>query len=283
MQGRGQPPRRVRGRKRVIMLAGCAQQVLRPDINDATIRLLARSGVDVEVAAGAGCCGALTHHMGKEASAIAFAKANVDAWSKVMAKAPVDAVIVNASGCGTMVKDYGHLLKHAGGDYAERAQQISDLTRDVTEFVSATDLGPAKRWSSIRVAYHSACSLQHGQQITEEPKSLLRKAGFSVVDVPESHLCCGSAGTYNILQPELAGQLRARKVENIRSVRPDVIAAGNLGCITQIAGGTDIPIVHTVELLDWAHGGPVPQGLADLAKLTTDVPRPKKAEEFLRA
>ncbi len=270
-------------RKRVILLAGCAQQVLRPSINDATIRLLARSGVDVEVAAGAGCCGALTHHMGKEASAIAFAKANVVAWSKVMAKGPVDAVVVNASGCGTMVKDYGHLLKHAGADYAERAQAIADLTRDVTEFVTATDPGPAKRWSSIRVAYHSACSLQHGQQITEEPKSLLRKAGFSVVDVPESHLCCGSAGTYNILQPALASQLRARKVENIKSVRPDVIAAGNLGCMTQIAGGTDIPIVHTVELLDWAHGGPVPAGMADLAKLATDVPRPKKAEEFLRA
>ncbi len=270
-------------RKRVILLAGCAQQVLRPAINDATIRLLARSGIDVEVAAGAGCCGALTHHMGKEASAIVFAKANIDAWSKVMAKGPVDAVIVNASGCGTMLKDYGHLLKHAGGDYPERAKRIADLARDVTEFVTATDLGPAKRWSSIRVAYHSACSLQHGQQITEEPKTLLRKAGFSVVDVPESHLCCGSAGTYNILQPELAAQLRARKVDNIKSVRPDVIAAGNLGCMTQIGLGTDIPIVHTVELLDWAHGGPVPAGLAALEKLTTNVPKPKKPEEFLSA
>jgi glycolate oxidase iron-sulfur subunit len=269
-------------KKRVILLAGCAQQVLRPDINDATIRLLARSGVDVEVAAGAGCCGALTHHMGKEASAIAFAKANVDAWSKVMAKGPVDAVVINASGCGTMVKDYGHLLKHAGGDYAERAQRISDLTRDVTEFIAASDLGPAKRWSSIRVAYHSACSLQHGQQIVSEPKSLLKRAGFSVVDVPEGHICCGSAGTYNILQPELAGQLRARKVENIKSVRPDVIAAGNLGCITQIGLGTDIPIVHTVELLDWAHGGPVPRGLAGLAQHMTDVPAPT-TDDYIRA
>ena len=270
-------------RKRVILLAGCAQQVLRPDINDATIRLLARTGVDVEVAAGAGCCGALTHHMGREASAIAFAKANVDAWSKVMEKGSVDAVIVNASGCGTMVKDYGHLLKYADGDYPERAAKIAGLARDITEFAVAVDLGPAKRWSSIRVAYHSACSLQHGQQITEEPKSLLKKAGFSVVDVPEGHLCCGSAGTYNILQPELAGQLRARKVENIKSVRPDVIAAGNLGCMTQIGLGTDIPIVHTVELLDWAHGGPVPHGMANLASLATDVPKPKKPEEFITA
>ena len=278
-------------RKRVILLAGCAQQVLRPGINDATIRLLARSGIDVEVAHGAGCCGALTHHMGKEASAIRFAKANIDAWSRVMAKGPVDAVIVNASGCGTMLKDYGHLLKNAGGDYPERAVRIAELARDVTEFITATDLGPAKRWSSIRVAYHSACSLQHGQQITDEPKALLKKAGYSVVDVPEGHICCGSAGTYNILQPELAAQLRARKVENIKSVRPDVIAAGNLGCMTQIGLGTDIPLVHTVELLDWAHGGPVPQGLQGLAKLVTDVPAPapqpktppKSADAYIRA
>ncbi len=269
-------------RKRVILLAGCAQQVLRPDINDATIRLLARSGIDVEVAAGAGCCGALTQHMGKEASAIAFAKANVDAWSKVIAKRPVDAIIANASGCGTTLKDYGHLLKHAGGDYPERAAQIASLVRDVTEFIAAADPGPAKRWSSVRVAYHSACSLQHGQQITEAPKALLKKAGFSVVDVPESHLCCGSAGTYNILQPDLATQLRDRKVENIKSVRPDVIAAGNIGCITQISQGTEIPIVHTVELLDWAHGGPIPHGLSALVGLMTDVPAPKTAEEYLR-
>jgi glycolate oxidase iron-sulfur subunit len=236
----------------------------------------------VEVAAGAGCCGALSHHMGKEQAAIEFAKANVDAWTKAMERGPVDAVIINASGCGTMVKDYGHLLKYAGGDYAERAQRISDLTRDVTEFVAATDLGPAKRWSSIRVAYHSACSLQHGQQIVHEPKTLLKRAGFSVVDVPEGHICCGSAGTYNILQPELAGQLRARKVENIKSVRPDVIAAGNLGCITQIGLGTDIPIVHTVELLDWAHGGPVPHGLAGLEQHMTNVPAPT-IDDYIRA
>ena len=269
-------------RKRVILLAGCAQQVLRPDINDATIRLLARSGIDVEVAAGAGCCGALSHHMGKEKAAIAFAKTNVDAWSKVMAKEPVDAVLINASGCGTTVKDYGHLLKYAGGDYPERAARIAALARDITEFVTETNLGPARRWSSIRVAYHSACSMQHGQQITFEPKALLKRAGFSVVDVPEGHICCGSAGTYNILQPVLAAELRQRKVENIKSTRPDVIAAGNLGCITQIGLGTDIPIVHTVELLDWAYGGPVPPGCEALAKLVTDVPEPKPVEAFIR-
>jgi glycolate oxidase iron-sulfur subunit len=258
-------------RKRVIMLAGCAQQVLRPEINDATIRLLARRGVDVEVAAGAGCCGALVHHMGKEEMAVAQAKANVDAWVKVMAKGPVDAIIVNASGCGTMLKDYGHLLKHHPS-HAGKAAEIAAMAKDVTEFLSTYDLGAPKRWSSLRVAYHSACSMQHGQRITEAPKALLRKAGFTVLDVPESHICCGSAGVYNILQPELAGQLRSRKVDNIESVRPDIIAAGNLGCITQIQLGTPIPIVHTIELLDWACGGPVPTGLERFKDSVTDVP-----------
>lgn len=264
-------------KRRVIMLAGCAQQVLRPEINDATIRVLARSGVDVEVAPGAGCCGALVHHMGRERSAIEMAKANIDAWMRVIEKGPVDAVIVNASGCGTTVKDYGHLLAHEPDGYAEKAKTIADLTRDVTEFMSEYDLGPPKRWSSLRIAYHSACSMQHGQRITDEPKALLRKAGFTIVDVPEGHICCGSAGTYNILQPDLAKELRDRKVANIKSVRPDIIAAGNIGCITQIGQGTDTPIVHTVELIDWAYGGPVPRGLEGLARAATDVPEPKAA------
>lgn len=263
-------------RRRVIMLAGCAQQVLRPQINDATIRVLARGGVDVEIAPGAGCCGALVHHMGREQAAIEMAKANIDAWLRVMDKGPVDAVIINASGCGTTVKDYGHLLARET-DYAAKAKRISDLTRDVTEFMSDYDMGPPKRWSSLRIAYHSACSMQHGQRITDEPKALLRKAGFTVVDVPEGHICCGSAGTYNILQPDLARQLRDRKVANIKSMRPDIIAAGNIGCITQIAQGTETPIVHTVELIDWAYGGPIPPGLEGFARLVTDVPGPSLA------
>ena len=260
-------------RKRVLLLAGCAQQVLRPEINDATIRLLARRGVDVEVAAGAGCCGALVHHMGKEQQAVAQAKANVDAWVKAMSRAPVDAIIVNASGCGTMVKDYGHLLKAYPG-HARRATEIANMAQDVTEFLTANDLGAPKRWSSLRVAYHSACSMQHGQRIIDEPKALLRKAGFTVIDIPEGHICCGSAGVYNILQPELAGQLRQRKVENIESVRPDIIAAGNLGCISQIGLGTPIPVVHTIELIDWACGGPVPRGLEKFKDAVTEVPEP---------
>ncbi len=270
-------------RARVIMLAGCAQQVLRPSINDATIRLLARAGVHVTVSAGAGCCGALTHHMGKETEALDAVRRNVDAWSKEIAKEPIDAIIMNASGCGTTVKDYGHMLRH-DPEYAARAAQISALTRDVTEFVASYDLGAPKRWSSLRVAYHSACSLQHGQQVTDPPKTLLKQAGFSVVDVPEGHICCGSAGTYNILQPDMAQRLKARKIANIKQAKPDIVAAGNIGCITQLASGMDVPMAHTVELLDWAYGGPVPVGLQGLAKFATDVPEPKrKLEDFLRA
>ena len=257
--------------KRVILLAGCAPSVLRPDINDATIRLLAARGVDVEIAPGAGCCGALVHHMGKEAAAIEQAKRNIDAWVKVMAKGPVDGIVVNASGCGTMVKDYGHLLKHLPG-YARAAEDISAKARDITEFLAGYQFGAPKRWSSLRIAYHAACSMQHGQRITDEPKSLLRKAGFTVLDVPEGHICCGSAGVYNILQPELAKELGARKAGHIESVRPDIIAAGNLGCMTQIAQSTPIPIVHTVELLDWAYGGPVPRGLERFRSYVKDVP-----------
>jgi glycolate oxidase iron-sulfur subunit len=265
------------------MLAGCAQQVLRPSINDATIRLLARRGIDVVVASGAGCCGALVHHLGREADAKAQVKRNVDAWMKEISKDPVDAILVNASGCGTMVKDYGHVLKD-DPEYAEKARTISALARDVSEFVATVGIGAPVRWSSIKVAYHSACSLQHGQGITEEPKTLLTQAGYSVVDIPEGHICCGSAGTYNILQPEIATQLRDRKVANIKTTRPDVVAAGNIGCITQISGGMAIPVVHTVELLDWAYGGPVPYGLEQLEMFITDVPRPKRvADDYIDA
>ena len=282
-EGPGTAETKATTRSRVILLAGCAQKVLRPEINDATIRLLARRGVEVVVAPGAGCCGALVHHMGKEQEAITFVKRNIDAWTKVMDRGPVDAVIINASGCGTTVKDYGHLLRH-DPLYADKAKRISDLAKDVTEFLAGYDLGPPMRWSSIRVAYHSACSLQHGQRVTDEPKALLSKAGYSVADIAEGHICCGSAGTYNILQPELAGQLRERKAKNIRNAKPDVVAAGNIGCITQLAPALDVPIVHSVELLDWAYGGPVPSGLDGLAQFVNDVPiKARTPEDFLQA
>lgn len=273
-EGPGEARTSAERRARVILLAGCAQQVLRPEINDATIRLLARRGVDVVVVNGAGCCGALVHHMGEEAQAHSQVRTNVDAWSKEMTKGPIDAIIINASGCGTTVKDYGYMLRHDPA-YAARAAQISAMTKDITEFLADYDLGPPVRWSSLRVAYHSACSLQHGQRVTDEPKALLSGAGYTVVSPPEGHICCGSAGTYNIMQPELAQELRRRKVKNIRSVKPDVVAAGNIGCITQLAGGMDIPIAHTVELLDWAYGGPVPRGLEKLERFVSDVPKPK--------
>ncbi|MDX2201342.1 MAG: glycolate oxidase subunit GlcF [Hyphomicrobiaceae bacterium] len=273
--GPGQAVPSQEPRSRVILLAGCAQQVLRPEINDATIRLLARRGVDVEVAAGAGCCGALVHHMGREAAAIEMAKQNVDAWTKIMDKrGPVDAVIINTSGCGTTVKDYGHMLRGVAG-YAEKAQRVAEIARDVSEFLAGYDMGPPKRFSSLRVAYHSACSMQHGQRIHEAPRTLLRNAGFTVVEIPESHLCCGSAGTYNIMQPETAAALRERKAGNIAAVRPDVVAAGNIGCIAQLAPALNVPIAHTVELIDWAYGGPVPRGLEDLRAHVKDVPDPK--------
>ena len=245
--------------KRVALLTGCAQQVLRPSINEATARLLGRQGIEVVLPEGEGCCGALVHHMGRDAEALRYARANIDAWMRVEASGGLDAILITASGCGTTIKDYGFMLRDDPA-YAEKARHVSALARDITEYLAELDLAPPVRTLAGAVAYHSACSMQHGQKITEAPKLLLRAAGFAVKDVPEGHICCGSAGTYNLLQPELATQLRARKVANIETTRPVVIATGNIGCITQIAAGTAIPIVHTVELLDWARGGPDPHG-----------------------
>ena len=253
-------PAQGQRRARMALLTGCAQQVLAPNINEATIRLLTRLGVEVIVAKGMGCCGALTHHMGQEHSALAYAKANIDAWTRELEGGGLDAVVINASGCGTTVKDYGFMFREDPA-YAAKAERVSALAKDVTEAVSGLGLPPATTDTDLVVAYHSACSLQHGQKITGLPKQLLAQAGFTVKDPPESHLCCGSAGTYNLLQPEIAGRLRDRKVANLESTAPQVIAAGNIGCMTQIASGTGIPVVHTVELLDWATGGPRPAAL----------------------
>ena len=247
-------------RRRVALLNGCAQQVIAPGINEATIRLLTRHGCEVVVAAGAGCCGALVHHLGKTEASHAAAKANIDAWTREIDGAGLDAIIVNTSGCGTTLKDYGFMLR-SDPAYAGKAAAVSALARDVSEVMAELGLGAVAAPTGLTVAYHAACSLQHGQQIRAEPKALLTAAGFMVKEVPEGHLCCGSAGTYNLLQPEIAGELKARKVANILSTTPDLIAAGNIGCITQIASGTGVPIVHTVELLDWATGGPKPAGL----------------------
>ena len=244
-------------RKRVALLAGCAQQVLAPRINEATVRLLTRHGCEVVVAKGMGCCGALRHHMGDSGGALAQMRANVAAWSAEIDGDGLDAIVINASGCGTTVKDYGHLLRHDGA-WRARAERVSALARDVTELMQELGFRPTAAVPRLKVAYHAACSLQHGQQVTAAPKALLAAAGFEVRDVPEGHLCCGSAGTYNLLQPGLADRLKARKVANIESLSPDVVAAGNIGCLVQIASGVRKPVVHTVELLDWASGGPDP-------------------------
>jgi len=245
-------------RKRVALLTGCVQPVLDPGINEATIRILTRHGCEVVVAKGAGCCGALEHHLGRES--LDRVRANVDAWSAEAAEAGLDAIVINASGCGTMVKDYGFILRE-DARYAEPAAHISALTKDVSELLRELGLRDPSVPTGQRVAYHSACSLQHGQKVHGVPKELLQGAGFVVMDVPEGHLCCGSAGTYNMLQPELAGALKARKLANLASIEPEIVAAGNIGCITQLASGAGVPVLHTVELLDWATGGPKPKAL----------------------
>jgi glycolate oxidase iron-sulfur subunit len=263
----GLPPRGAAGgtvfpaqgtrRGRVALLQGCAQQVLAPRINQAAINLLTRHGVEVVLVKDEQCCGALTHHLGRDADALARARANISVWTAEADRNGLDAILMTTSGCGTVIKDYGFMLRE-DRDFATAAARVSALAKDITEYLGGIDLQPRQQPSDIVVAYHSACSLQHGQKITQAPKELLSKSGFVVKDVPESHLCCGSAGTYNILQPDIANRLRDRKVANIAMVKPDVIAAGNIGCMVQIAGGTSVPVVHTVELLDWATGGPRP-------------------------
>ncbi|NOD35475.1 MULTISPECIES: glycolate oxidase subunit GlcF [unclassified Ruegeria] len=245
-------------RKRVALMTGCAQKALNTDINDATIRLLTRLGCEVVVAEGAGCCGALTHHMGKSRESHAAAAANIKAWAREMDGDGLDAIVINTSGCGTTVKDYGHMFRN--DSLAKDAARVAGIAMDISELVMQLDL-PEGRDQDLTVAYHAACSLQHGQKIKTYPKDLLKRAGFQVVEPADSHLCCGSAGTYNLMQPEISGQLKKRKVKTLEAKKPDLISAGNIGCMMQIGSGTQVPVVHTVELLDWATGGPRPPSL----------------------
>jgi glycolate dehydrogenase iron-sulfur subunit len=247
-------------KKRVALMTGCAQKVLAPDINDSTIRLLARHGVEVLIPKAAGCCGALPLHMGKEDNALDLARENIRAWSTEIEGDGLDAILINTSGCGTTVKDYGHLFED-DKELSVKAAVVAELACDITEFLPQLDMQKTADIPPLKIAYHSACSLQHGQKITEPPKQLLAAMDFQVVDIPESHICCGSAGTYNLLQPDMSGKLKARKVANIAKTNPEVIAAGNIGCIAQIASGMDLPVLHTVQLLDWATGGPTPDPL----------------------
>lgn len=256
-------------KKRVALMTGCAQKALNTDINDATIRLLKRFGCEVVIVKGAGCCGALTHHMGKTSESHATAAKNIQAWALEMDGAGLDAIVINTSGCGTTIKDYGHMFKEhvLAGD----AARVAGIAMDVSELVMQLDM-PEGADKGLIVAYHAACSLQHGQQIKTFPKDLLRKVGFGVVEPADSHLCCGSAGTYNLMQPAISKQLKERKVRALEAKSPDIIAAGNIGCMMQIGGATEIPIVHTVELLDWATGGLKPPALDASGKPAPEIP-----------
>ena len=249
-------------RLRVALLNGCAQKALDPAINEATMRLLTRFGVEVVVAEGAGCCGALAHHLGKTEASHEHAARNIEAWMREIEAGGLDRIVINTSGCGTTVKDYGFMFRDDPA-LSKAAAHVSSIARDVSEVLAELEIDWPRAAPKMRVAYHAACSLQHGQKITQAPMALLEAAGFEALPVPEGHICCGSAGTYNLLQPELARALRERKVANIETLAPDAVVAGNLGCITQIAAGTKLPVLHLVELLDWASGGPKPAKLSD--------------------
>lgn len=256
-------------KKRVALMTGCAQRALNTDINDATIRLLTRLGCEVVVAEGAGCCGALTHHMGKTSESHATAAKNIASWTREMDGGGLDAIVINTSGCGTTVKDYGHMFRNE--PVAADAKRVSEIALDVSEVLMQLEL-PEGENQNIVVAYHAACSLQHGQQVKTFPKDLLKRAGYTIVEPSDPHLCCGSAGTYNLMQPEISKKLKDRKVRTLEAKNPDVIAAGNIGCMMQIGSGTKLPIVHTVELLDWAMGGPKPPALAEGFNPRSEIP-----------
>ena len=252
---------------RVALLVGCVQKVVSPQINEATIRLLNRHGIEVVVPKNIQCCGSLDHHLGKSTSALQSFKKNISIWYDEYLKNGLDAIISNTSGCGTTLKDYGFLLRD-DDKFKKKAKKISELTKDITEYidenVKLNFIAKSSNERKYRIAYHSACSMQHGQKVHNEPLNLIKKTGNEVFEIPEGHICCGSAGTYNLLQTEIAKKLLANKVINIEKVNPQIISTGNIGCIVQIAKGTKIPILHTIELIDWYTGGPKPIVLKNL-------------------
>jgi glycolate oxidase iron-sulfur subunit len=260
----GVHPAQGQRRARVLLLTGCAQQVLGPQINDACVRLLTRLGAEVVIPEDAGCCGALTYHMGERRRSLALMRNTVEGWYRALERAPLDAIVLSTSGCATAVKGYDHVFRH-DPELGPKAAAVAPLVKDISEVIAQLGLGKTSEVPRLRVAYHDACSLQHGQKIKNPPRQLLQEAGFEVVEVPEAHLCCGSAGTYNLLEPEFAGPLLARKAGLIAQMRPQVVAAGNIGCMEQLARGVKVPVLHTAELLDWATGGPRPAALVKLS------------------
>ena len=248
---------------RVALLIGCVQRVVSPQINEATIRVLTRHGVEVITLPEIECCGSLNHHLGKEELAKETFKKNINIWYDEYLKNGLDAIISNTSGCGTTLKDYGFVFRE-DSELKKKAKKISELTKDVTEFLEENlklSFKKEKGSKKYKIAYHSACSMQHGQKVHKQPIDLLEKTGNKILNIPDGHICCGSAGTYNILQSDIATKLLKQKVENIDKVKPDFISTGNIGCIMQITNGTDIPILHTVEVIDWFTGGPKPKSL----------------------
>jgi glycolate oxidase iron-sulfur subunit len=248
---------------RVALLTGCVQRVISPQINDATIEILNRHGVEVIVPKQVDCCGSLNHHLGKEKLAHKSFINNINSWFKWYEEKSLDAILVTTSGCGTTLKDYGYIFRdHPDKELRKKAKIVSSLAKDVTEYLGKNiKLNYINQKKKFKIAYHSACSMQHGQKIHKQPMDLLKKTGNEIVEIPDGHLCCGSAGTYNLLQDEMASELLKRKVSNIDKVKPDFISTGNIGCMTQISSGTKIPIVHTIEILNWYTGGNKPTAI----------------------
>jgi len=254
------PPLRAAGHwpqprhaRRMLALAGCAQPAMMPSVNAATARVLDAIGISLVEAPGAGCCGAVRHHLDDHAGSHADAKRNIDAWWPLIERGEVEALVMTASACGLQVKDYGHLLRKDAA-YAEKAAKVSALTRDIGEVIaaelSAIEMKLPKDAPPRKIAFHAPCTLQHGQKLKAQVESVLLAAGFELTTVPDAHLCCGSAGTYSILQPELSLQLRERKLAALSAGGARAIASANVGCISHLAAGTQTPVRHWIEWLD---------------------------------
>jgi glycolate oxidase iron-sulfur subunit len=247
---------------RVALLTGCVQKVISPQINESTIRLLNRHGIEVIVPKSIDCCGSLNHHLGKEQESKENFKNNILIWYDEYLNNGLDAIIANTSGCGTTLKDYGFIFRN-DKEFKKKAKKISELSKDITEYlednVKLNFISMKKSDKKYKIAYHSACSMQHGQKVHEQPINLIKKTGNEVIEIPEGHICCGSAGTYNLLQSDIASDLLKGKIKNIEKIKPEIISTGNVGCITQISTGTNIPILHTIEIIDWYTGGPKPK------------------------